>query len=33
MKGYLSISDFARLRNVNPKSLRYYERIGALIPA
>ena len=33
MQGYLSISDFARLRNVNPKSLRYYERIGALIPA
>lgn len=33
MQGYLSISDFARLRNVHPKSLRYYERIGALIPA
>lgn len=33
MQGYLSISDFAKLRNVNPKSLRYYERIGALIPA
>ena len=33
MQGYLSIGDFARLRNVNPKSLRYYERIGALIPA
>lgn len=33
MQGYLSISDFARLRKVNPKSLRYYERIGALVPA
>lgn len=33
MQSYLSISDFAKLRNVNPKSLRYYERIGALIPA
>lgn len=33
MQGYLSIGDFARLRNVNPKSLRYYERIGALVPA
>lgn len=33
MQGYLSISDFAKLRNVNPKSLRYYERIGALTPA
>lgn len=32
MQGYLSISDFAKLCNVNPKSLRYYERIGALIP-
>lgn len=33
MQGYLSIGDFARLRNVNQKSLRYYERIGALTPA
>lgn len=33
MQGFLSIGDFAKLRNVNPKSLRYYERIGALIPA
>lgn len=33
MKGYLSIGEFARLRHVNQKSLRYYERIGALIPA
>lgn len=33
MKGYLSIGEFAGLRHVNPKSLRYYERIGALVPA
>ena len=33
MQEYLSIGDFAKLRNVNPKSLRYYERIGALVPA
>lgn len=33
MQGYLSIGDFAKLRNVNQKSLRYYERIGALTPA
>lgn len=33
VQGYLSISDFAKLRHVNPKSLRYYERIGALLPA
>lgn len=30
---YLTIGDFAKLRNVDRKSLRYYERIGALIPA
>lgn len=33
VQGYLSIGDFAKLRNVNQKSLRYYERIGALTPA
>lgn len=33
MQGYLSIGDFAKLRNVSPKSLRYYERIGVLTPA
>lgn len=33
MQEYLSIGDFAKLRNVNQKSLRYYERIGALVPA
>lgn len=33
MNDYLTIGDFAKLRNVDRKSLRYYERIGALIPA
>lgn len=33
MEDYLTIGDFAKLRNVDRKSLRYYERIGALIPA
>ena len=33
MDTYLTIGDFAKLRNVDRKSLRYYERIGALIPA
>lgn len=33
MDSYLTIGDFAKLRNVDRKSLRYYERIGALIPA
>jgi len=30
---YLSIGEFGRLRNVDSKSLRYYEQVGALIPA
>lgn len=33
MQGYLTIGEFASLRNVDRKSLRYYERIGALIPS
>ena len=33
MQGYLTIGEFAKLHNVNQKSLRYYERIGALVPA
>lgn len=33
MDNYLTIGEFAKLRNVDRKSLRYYERIGALIPA
>ncbi len=32
MKNYLTISDFASLRNININSLRYYERIGLLSP-
>ncbi len=32
MKDYLTISDFASLRNININSLRYYERIGLLCP-
>ncbi len=32
MKNYLTISDFANLRNININSLRYYERIGLLRP-
>lgn len=30
---YLTIGEFAKLRSVDRKSLRYYERIGALVPA
>lgn len=33
MKDYLTISEFARLRNVNINSLLYYERLGILLPA
>lgn len=33
MNSYLTIGKFAKLRNVDRKSLRYYERIGALVPA
>ena len=33
MQGYLTIGEFAKLHNVNQKSLRYYEQIGALAPA
>ena len=33
MDTYLTIGEFAKLRNVDRKSLRYYERIGALVPA
>lgn len=32
-KNYLTISEFGKLRKVDSKSLRYYERIGALIPS
>lgn len=33
MKEYLTINEFAKLRNVNANSLRYYEKLGILIPA
>jgi DNA-binding transcriptional MerR regulator len=33
MVNFLTIGEFAALRNVDRKSLRYYERIGALVPA
>lgn len=33
MNSYLTIHEFARLRNVNANSLRYYEKLGLLIPA
>lgn len=32
-KKYLTISEFAKLRNVNINSLRYYEKLGILKPA
>ena len=33
MKKYLTISEFARLRNVNINSIRYYEKLKLLTPA
>ena len=33
MKGYLSIGKVSKLKNVNIKSLRYYDRIGVFQPA
>ena len=33
MQEYLTNGEFAKLHNVNQKSLRYYEQIGALMPA
>ncbi|QNQ90518.1 MerR family transcriptional regulator [Corynebacterium poyangense] len=32
-RDYLTIGEFGSLRNVDSKALRYYERVGALIPA
>lgn len=32
MKKYFTISEFAKLRNININSLRYYEKIGVLRP-
>lgn len=33
MKNHFTISEFAKLRNININSLRYYEKIGLLKPA
>lgn len=33
MKQYLTINEFAKLRNVNANSLRYYEKLKILTPA
>lgn len=33
MKDYFTISEFAKLRNLNINSLRYYEKLGLLTPA
>ncbi len=33
MNQYLTINEFAKLRNVNANSLRYYEKLNLLIPA
>lgn len=33
MKNYFTISEFAKFRNININSLRYYEKIGFLTPA
>lgn len=33
MKRFLSIGEVSRIKNVSPKSLRYYEKLGILTPA
>ena len=33
MNNFLSIGELAKLRNVNVQSLRYYEKLGILVPA
>ncbi len=33
MRTYLSIGELAKLRNINVQSLRYYEKLGVLVPA
>ena len=33
MENLLSIGELAKIRNVNVQSLRYYEKLGILIPA
>ncbi len=32
-EGYLTIGEISRISGINPKSIRYYERIGAFRPA
>ena len=32
MKNYYTISEFAKLRDININSLRYYEKLGLLKP-
>ena len=32
MENLLSIGELAKIRNVNVQSLRYYEKLGILIP-
>lgn len=33
MNNFLSIGELAKLRNINVQSLRYYEKLGILVPA
>lgn len=33
MENYLSIGEVAKIRNIDVQSLRYYEKLGILIPA
>ncbi len=33
MKNYLSIGELAKIRNLDVQSLRYYEKLGILVPA
>ncbi len=33
MQSYLSIGEVAKIRNIDVQSLRYYEKLGILIPA
>ncbi len=33
MKNYLTIGELAKIRNLNVQSLRYYEKLGILVPA
>lgn len=33
MKKYLTIGEVSKIKQVSPKSLRYYEKLGILLPA